>query len=87
MTILYENMILNKSMILHKFVQLCKRECFEIIWNELFNPVFVIYLPTDNKGLEIHFPVTKIHLSRVTGNGNPRTLTSKIIILQFRRFW
>jgi hypothetical protein len=47
---------------------------FEIIWNELFNPVVEIYLPTDNKGLEIHFPGTEIHLPRVTGNGNPRTL-------------
>ena len=40
---------------------------FEIIWNELFNSVVEIYLPTDNKGLEINFPLTKIHLQREMG--------------------
>jgi hypothetical protein len=48
------------------FVQLCKRESFEIIWNELFNPVVEIYLSTDNKGLEIHFPRDQNSLA--TGN-------------------
>jgi hypothetical protein len=28
---------------------------------ETTNQIDEIYLPTDNKGLEIHFPVTKIH--------------------------
>jgi hypothetical protein len=55
MTISYENMILNKSMILHLY-NYAKEKVFEIIWNELFNPVVEIYLPTDNKGLEIHLP-------------------------------
>jgi hypothetical protein len=46
MTNSYEKMILNKKNN-SSFVQLYKRESFEIIWNELFNPLVEIYLPTD----------------------------------------
>ena len=69
------------------FEQLCKRESFEIIWNELFNPVVEIYLPMDNQGLEINFPVTKIHLPWVTGNGNPRTLGSPYWYVMVCKTW
>jgi hypothetical protein len=57
MMISYENMILNKSMILHLYNYAKEKDLKS----------FEMNLPTNNKGLEIHFPVTKIHLPRVTG--------------------
>ena len=62
MRISYENMILNKSKILHlhNYAKEKVLKSFEMNpWNLLAHG--------QQLGLEIHFPLTKIHLPRVTG--------------------